>query len=57
MFRHRSHRVSVWLIVAGFQLLQDSADEGTGNLCVSSALPVNRRDDHGCSVAPLGRRR
>jgi hypothetical protein len=32
--------VSVWLALAGFQLVQDSAHEGIGDLAASKALPV-----------------
>jgi hypothetical protein len=41
--------------LAGFWLLHDGAHEGIGNLAASNALPVNRRDSHGYSVAPVGR--
>jgi hypothetical protein len=32
-----------------------TAHEGIGNLAASNALPGNRRDSHGYSVAPVGR--
>jgi hypothetical protein len=41
--------------LAGFRLRHDSAQEGIGNLAAPDALPVNRRDSHGYSVAPVGR--